>query len=53
MQQGDCVLVSQTDNAYLNTQNALELVDLGLGRRIRITKENSLTTVVWNPWKEG
>jgi|SRR5215469_15926413 len=53
MQQGDCVLVSQTDNAYLNTQNVLGLVDPGLGRRIRITKENSLTTVVWNPWQEG
>jgi len=22
-------------------------------RRIRLTKANSLTTVVWNPWREG
>jgi glucose-6-phosphate 1-epimerase len=52
-QHGDVVLSAQTDSAYLNTQHALELVDPELRRRIRITKENSLTTVVWNPWREG
>ena len=50
---GDVVLTAQTDNAYLNTQHALELVDPELRRRILIAKENSLTTVVWNPWREG
>ena len=53
MQYGDVVLASQTDSAYLNTRHALELVDRELRRRIRIVKENSLTTVVWNPWREG
>ena len=53
MQYGDVVLASQTDSAYLNTRHALELVDPELRRRIRIVKENSLTTVVWNPWREG
>ncbi len=52
-QRGDVVLAAQTDNAYLDTQHALELVDPDLRRRIRMSKENSLTTVVWNPWKEG
>jgi D-hexose-6-phosphate mutarotase len=42
-----------TDNAYLNTQNALQLIDPVMRRRIHIEKKNSLTTVVWNPWKEG
>jgi glucose-6-phosphate 1-epimerase len=37
----------------VNTQHALELVDPELHRRIRIRKENSLTTVVWNPWSQG
>ncbi|MFZ0314766.1 MAG: D-hexose-6-phosphate mutarotase [Candidatus Korobacteraceae bacterium] len=50
---GDVVLAAATDNAYLNTQHALELVDPARRRRICITKENSLTTVVWNPWREG
>jgi glucose-6-phosphate 1-epimerase len=49
-QGGEIVIVSETDRVYLNTQHALELEDPILHRRIRVTKENSLTTVVWNPW---
>ncbi len=52
-QRGDLVITKQTDNAYLNTQGEIELADGALSRRIRIAKENSLTTVVWNPWQEG
>jgi glucose-6-phosphate 1-epimerase len=52
MQHGEVVIDSETDRAYLNTRRAIELVDPSLGRRIRIAKENSLTTVVWNPWKQ-
>lgn len=50
MQQGDVVISSETDREYLNTPHAVELEDPVLRRRIRITNENSLTTVVWNPW---
>jgi glucose-6-phosphate 1-epimerase len=52
-QHGDLVIATQTDNAYLNTRSGVELADSELKRRIRITKENSFTTVVWNPWREG
>jgi|SRR5580704_15993513 glucose-6-phosphate 1-epimerase len=52
MPHGEVVIDSETDRAYLNTQRAIELVDRSLGRRIRIVKENSLTTVVWNRWKQ-
>jgi glucose-6-phosphate 1-epimerase len=52
-QQGDVVLQEQTDNAYINTQSPLVLEDSEKRRRIHIAKENSLTTVVWNPWREG
>jgi glucose-6-phosphate 1-epimerase len=52
-QHGDVLIISQTDSAYVNTQHPLELVDPDLRRRIRITKEHSLNTVVWNPWREG
>ena len=52
-QHGDIVISKQTDNAYLNTQGVIELLDPELRRRVRITKENSLTTVIWNPWREG
>jgi glucose-6-phosphate 1-epimerase len=49
-QRGEIVIVSETDRVYLNTQHAVELEDPILHRRTRVTKENSLTTVVWNPW---
>jgi glucose-6-phosphate 1-epimerase len=52
-QSGDVIFTAQTDNAYMNTTAALEVVDPVLGRRIRTEKKNSLTTVVWNPWIEG
>jgi glucose-6-phosphate 1-epimerase len=52
-QSGDIAIVSQTDSAYLNTRNEIDLVDPGLQRRIRLRKSNSLTTVVWNPWREA
>src|SRR5271165_5788606 len=53
VQHGDVVIISQTDRAYVNSQQTLELVDPTLHRRIYIAKENSLTTVVWNPWRDG
>jgi glucose-6-phosphate 1-epimerase len=49
-QRGDILIVSETDRVYLNTRDAIELEDPVLHRRTRTTKENSLTTVVWNPW---
>jgi glucose-6-phosphate 1-epimerase len=52
-QNGDVVMTQATDNAYLNTESTLELVDPVLRRRIQIAKENSVTTVVWNPWQSG
>jgi glucose-6-phosphate 1-epimerase len=50
MQQGEIMIVSETDRVYLNTRGAIELEDPVLHRRTRVTKENSRTTVVWNPW---
>jgi glucose-6-phosphate 1-epimerase len=37
---------------YLNTVGAVEIEDDSLHRRTRILKEQSLTTVVWNPWAQ-
>ncbi|HZC24860.1 MAG TPA: D-hexose-6-phosphate mutarotase [Candidatus Binatia bacterium] len=50
---GDVFVGAQTDKAFINTQNAVDLLDPQLGRRIRLQKANSSTTVVWNPWQEG
>lgn len=50
---GDVTIASQTDNAFINTQNTVDLLDAKMRRRIRLHKANSSTTVVWNPWQEG
>jgi glucose-6-phosphate 1-epimerase len=52
-QAGPLAISALTDNAYLNTRSAAELVDPVLRRSLRTEKENSETTVVWNPWQQG
>ncbi|HSY98554.1 MAG TPA: D-hexose-6-phosphate mutarotase [Terriglobales bacterium] len=52
-QNGDVVISSPTDNAYMNTQNPLQLIDPVLNRTVQVTKQNSDSTVIWNPWAEG
>jgi len=52
LQYGDNTFTQRIDNAYLNTEAELELIDSSLKRRIRIAKQNSHNTVVWNPWAE-
>ncbi|HYA25614.1 MAG TPA: D-hexose-6-phosphate mutarotase [Terriglobales bacterium] len=53
VQLGDLTIASQTDNAFINTQSDVDLLDPEMRRRIRLHKANSSTTVVWNPWQEG
>lgn len=53
VQSGDVTFSSATDNAYLDTHTALDLIDPTLSRTIRTEKQNSATTVVWNPWQQG
>jgi glucose-6-phosphate 1-epimerase len=48
-QNGEIAIVSETDRVYLNTSDAIEMEDPALRRRTRVAKENSRTTVVWNP----
>jgi glucose-6-phosphate 1-epimerase len=52
-QEGELVIAGPTDNAYLDTESAVEAVDAALGRRLRTEKSHSASTVVWNPWREG
>ena len=52
IQQGAITVVSETDRVYLDTPHEIELEDQALRRRIHVSKESSLTTVVWNPWVE-
>lgn len=43
-------VAGEVDRAYLNTDHAVEIHDPSLQRTIRVEKEGSLSTVVWNPW---
>lgn len=53
-EQTDTVLTLQgeTDRPYLNTTAPVTLEDPVLQRRIVVSKSNSETTVIWNPWIE-
>ncbi len=50
-QSGAITFDSETDRCYISTADAV-IDDPGFGRRIRIAKSNSGSTVVWNPWIE-
>lgn len=41
---------SEVDRVYFDTAAAVEIRDEKLGRVIRVEKDNSASTVVWNPW---
>ncbi|MFO1487733.1 MAG: D-hexose-6-phosphate mutarotase [Verrucomicrobiota bacterium] len=41
---------SEVDRTYLDAPGAVEIEDARIGRVIRVEKENSASTVVWNPW---
>jgi glucose-6-phosphate 1-epimerase len=53
VQMGPVEFTAATDNAYQATAEALEIADAVLGRRMRVEKRGSRSTVVWNPWIEG
>jgi glucose-6-phosphate 1-epimerase len=43
-------VASEVDRIYLKTDAVVEIDDPRLGRRIRIDKQGSRSTVLWNPW---
>jgi glucose-6-phosphate 1-epimerase len=53
IQHGDVSLKAATDNAYLQARGMVDLIDAANHRTLRTEKENSATTVVWNPWQQG
>ncbi len=52
MQTDDVRFSAETDRVYLDTTSELQLFDPSDERSIRVQKQNSRTTVVWNPWSE-
>jgi glucose-6-phosphate 1-epimerase len=49
-QEGDIAIAAETDRVYLDTAAPITIEDPLKRRRITVRKENSNTTVVWNPW---
>jgi len=49
-QQGPVAFSGELDRVYINTISDCLIDDAGLNRRIRIAKQGSRSTVVWNPW---
>ena len=52
LQRGPVTIASEVDRIYLDTTADCVIEDPTLGRRIRVVKSGSRTTVVWNPWAE-
>lgn len=50
MQHDEIAITSETDRVFLDTAGAVELDDRVMHRATHVVKENSRTTVVWNPW---
>ncbi len=50
-QSGPVHFAGETDRVYLHTTAECHIDDPVLGRRIRIAKQGSASTVVWTPWE--
>jgi glucose-6-phosphate 1-epimerase len=51
-QKSPVMIRAETDRVYLNTTAECFIEDPGFQRRIRIAKQGSHSTVIWNPWIE-
>jgi glucose-6-phosphate 1-epimerase len=49
--EGGLKLVAPTDRVYQDTTATVTIDDKANARRITVAKENSRSTVVWNPWE--
>ena len=52
LQEGKLQFKSETDSVFVDTDGEIHLIDQALNRKIIITKENSNSTIIWNPWQK-
>lgn len=52
-EQPEITFAAETDRLYFDTTSTVTIDDPVLHRRIRIAKENSNSTIVWNPWENS
>ena len=53
VQRGELGFDGPIDRMFVGTESACVVDDPVLRRRIRVSKQGSRSTVVWNPWREG
>jgi glucose-6-phosphate 1-epimerase len=51
-QSGIIAVPSETDRIYWDTPDTVVINDAQLKRRVSISKSDSASTVVWNPWRD-
>ena len=51
-QSGNISFTDETDRIYINSTDMCSIIDPSLNHSVSIEKENSNTTIVWNPWIE-
>jgi glucose-6-phosphate 1-epimerase len=51
-QHGKITLQGETDRIYFDTADNISIIDTVLRRCITITRKNSRSAVIWNPWIE-
>lgn len=51
VQHGPVRFAEEVDRIYLETEDTCDIVDEAWNRTIRVSKQGSRSTVVWNPWK--
>ncbi|NLZ62571.1 MAG: D-hexose-6-phosphate mutarotase [Lentisphaerae bacterium] len=49
-QQGDITFAAETDAVFMDNGAPVTILDPGYGRKILLERENSASSVVWNPW---
>jgi glucose-6-phosphate 1-epimerase len=52
-QTGELAIARATDSAYLGSEQPIVLLDPPSNRKIHVTKQNSNSTVIWNPWEDA
>jgi glucose-6-phosphate 1-epimerase len=52
VQVGDVTIAEEVDRIYIDTEDECVIHDPAWNRRLRVAKEGSRSTVVWNPWIE-
>jgi glucose-6-phosphate 1-epimerase len=52
-QKGELRLSNPTDDAFVGAAGPIEIADEVLGRSLKTKKQNSNSTIVWNPWRDG